>query len=208
MSGSDLILKYFPDLSSEQIHELVTYSTLQRQWNLKINLISRKDIDHLSERHILPSLSIKKAINIPPGSSMLDVGTGGGFPGIPLAILHPEVTFHLIDSVGKKVRAVKSITNSLELKNVSVQQIRAEELHEKYDFVTGRAVKDLRTFSNWVKGNLKRNKEQQCTGGILYLKGGNAKSDEKIPGFKSKIYPLSQFFEEPFFEFKYLVHLS
>ena len=208
MSGSDLILQYFPDLSSEQIHELVTITTLYKEWNLKINLISRKDINHLTERHILPSLSISKAVTLPPKTTVLDVGTGGGFPGIPLAIMHPEVIFHLIDSVGKKVHVVESIANTLELKNVSVQQIRAEELHEKYDFVTGRAVKDLKTFSSWVKGNLKRNKEQQCTGGILYLKGGDAKNDREIPGFKSKIYPLSQFFDEPFFESKYLVHLS
>jgi len=161
---------------------------------------------HFYERHVLSSLAIIKVSGIPSGATLLDVGTGGGFPGVPLAILNPAASFQLIDSTGKKVRVVEHVAQELDLSNVTTQQIRVEELRSQYDYVLGRAVADLPKFVSWVRKNL-RVVNQKFSGGIFYLKGGDEQSAPSIKGFQTKVYPLSAYFAEPFFETKYVLHL-
>lgn len=181
------------------------------QWNSKINLISRKDIDELYVRHILHSLGIARVTGFPPGADILDVGTGGGFPGIPLAILFPETNFHLIDSIGKKITVVKDIVQSLGLENVKAEQIRAEQVKDKYDFIVSRAVTRLKPFYQWVKGKTKKPdmaaQSQEIKNGILYLKGGDLEEELKESQMKYRLFPLSDYFEEDFFETKKVVYL-
>jgi len=203
----ELLEKYFSNLSSHKIEQFRLLQQLYSDWNNKINVVSRKDIDHLYERHVLHSLAIAKIISFKKGTSVLDVGTGGGFPGIPLAILFPECHFHLVDSIGKKITVVKAISDSLKLSNVSAEQIRAEQLNDKYDFIVSRAVTSFPEFYQWVKQKVKSTSVNELKNGILYLKGGDL--NEELQDFftKVKIIKLADFFEEEFFETKKIVYL-
>jgi len=202
-----MLKKYFPNLTDKQLKLYQQAEELYIDWNSKINLISRKDMDHLLERHILHSLGIAKMIEFKPNTKVLDVGTGGGFPGIPLAIMFPQVQFHLVDSIGKKVRVVYDIADKLGLNNVTAQQIRAEELKEDFDFVVSRAVTRLPEFNNWVKKKIKKRSINDIPNGIVYLKGGDIEDEIKGTGKKSKILELKTVFDEDFFETKKVVHL-
>jgi 16S rRNA (guanine527-N7)-methyltransferase len=203
----NIIDKYFPKLSPAQVEAFQKLYPLYSEWNARINVISRKDIDELYERHVLHSLAIARFIKFNPGSSILDVGTGGGFPGIPLAIFFPEVRFHLVDSIGKKIKVVNEIAEGLRLENVTAQQIRAEKLKEQYDFIVSRAVTNLPEFTLWVRGRVATRQRNAIPNGILYLKGGNI--DSEISPFKKKVFiqELSDYFAEEFFSTKKLVYL-
>lgn len=203
----DIILKYFSWLTPEQVSKMNQLFPVYSEWNAKINVISRKDIDQLYEHHVLHSLAIAKFIRFTPGSKILDVGTGGGFPGIPLAILFPECRFHLVDSIGKKIRVVNEVVRALDLKNVKAEQIRAEQLKGKYDFIVSRAVTNLPEFVGWIKKNISPVQQNALPNGIIYLKGGNL--DAEVRPFRKNafIQNLSGYFEEEFFETKKLVHV-
>ena len=202
----DIILKYFPDLSEEQLRQFKLLSVLYKDWNLKINVVSRKDIDELYLRHVLHSLGIAKVLSFLPGSKVLDVGTGGGFPGIPLAILFPETHFHLIDSIGKKIKVVEEVSGGLGLKNILATNARVETDLGQYDFVISRAVAQMETFVNWIKGRVIKKSVHELKNGILYLKGGDLTEElSKFP--KTTVFWLSNYFEEDFFETKSVVHL-
>ena len=203
----DIILKYFPGLNEKQLEQFSQLEALYSDWNSKINVISRKDMDEFYERHVLHSLGIAKLIRFVPGTKILDVGTGGGFPGIPLAILFPEVNFHLVDSIGKKIKVVRNVTEQLNLKNVKAEQIRAEQLIDGYDFVVSRAVTRLPEFVPWVQKNIAKKQMNALPNGILYLKGGDL--TEELKPFRKKVFvqELSSYFEEEFFETKKVVHL-
>jgi len=203
----DLILKYFPKLSSEQINLFQQLEPLYAHWNAQINVISRKDFESFYEHHVLHSLGIAKFTKFVSGTKILDVGTGGGFPGIPLAILFPKVHFHLVDSIGKKIKVVKEVSEALQLYNVRTEQIRAEQLTEKYDFIVSRAVTRLPEFVRWVSKNTAHQQKNSVSNGILYLKGGDL--TQEIKPYRKKVYvqDLSAYFEEEFFETKKIVHL-
>lgn len=202
----ELILKYFPDLTEKQIAQFKALEDLYKDWNLKINVVSRKDIDELYLRHVLHSLAIAKVINFEDGSSLMDVGTGGGFPGIPLAILFPNCQFHLVDSINKKLNVVREVIAGLELENVKVTHTRVEEINETYDFIISRAVAAMPTFVHWVKGKIAKAQNNDLKNGILYLKGGDL--TEELQDYQTTtIYNISDFFEEDFFETKKVVHL-
>lgn len=201
------ILKYFPEISALQKDQFEALKSLYEQWNAAINVISRKDIDNLYERHVLHSLGIARVISFAPGSQILDAGTGGGFPGIPLAILFPEVDFHLVDSIGKKIKVVNAVAEALDLKNVSTEHCRTEELNGRYDFVVSRAVASLPEFTGWVKKNISRKSINPLHNGILYLKGGDVSAELKESDGKYQICKLSRYFEETYFETKSVVHL-
>ncbi len=202
------LIKYFPDLSPKQIELFEQLQPLYAEWNAQINVISRKDFSEFYERHVLHSLAIAKLIRFTPGTKILDVGTGGGFPGIPLAILFPKVQFHLVDSIGKKIKVVNEVADSLRLMNVKAEQIRAEQLKDKYDFVVSRAVTRLPEFVNWIQKNISAKQKNALPNGILYLKGGDL--TEEIKPFNRNIFVLniSEYFDEEFFETKKVVHLS
>tara|TARA_B100000767_G_C19774047_1_gene541614 strand:+ start:1943 stop:2560 length:618 start_codon:yes stop_codon:yes gene_type:complete len=202
----NIIENYFPDLSSHKKKQFTQLESLYREWNEKINVISRKDIAELYERHVLHSLSIACLIEFAPGSQILDVGTGGGFPGIPLAILFPQVDFYLIDSIGKKIKVVTEVSQALDLRNIEARHQRAQEFKRPVDFVISRAVTKMDVFVPWVKKNIAKKSQHNLQNGILYLKGGNLKEElQEFP--KAKIFKLSDFFEEEFFETKKIVHL-
>ena len=201
------ILKYFPEITTEQIAQFEQMGPLYTEWNSKINLVSRKDIDEIYTRHILHSLAIAKVIQFPSGASVLDVGTGGGFPGIPLAVLFPEVSFHLVDSIGKKIKVVNQVAEALELKNVKGTIGRAEELKVKYDFVVSRAVTRLKPFYGWVKGKFNKQSAHQMKNGIFYLKGGDLKEELTESKLRYKLFKLPDYFEEEFFETKQVVYV-
>lgn len=202
----ELILKYFPDLTEKQIAQFEALEDLYKDWNLKINVVSRKDIDELYLRHVLHSLAIAKVINFEDGSSLMDVGTGGGFPGIPLAILFPNCQFHLVDSINKKLNVVREVMAGLELENVKVTHTRVEEINETYDFIISRAVAAMPTFVHWVKGKIAKAQNNDLKNGILYLKGGDL--TEELQDYQTTtIYNISDFFKEDFFETKKVVHL-
>lgn len=203
----DIILKYFLKLREKQIGQIRSLADLYADWNQKINVISRKDFSSLYEKHVLHSLAIAKFVRFTPGTEILDVGTGGGFPGIPLAIFFPESKFHLVDSIGKKIKVVKGVTQSLGLKNVTCEQIRAEQIKKKYDFVVSRAVTRLPEFVPWVKNNISQRQKNAIPNGILYLKGGDIRAELKPFKNNSFVQELSQYFNEEFFETKKLVHL-
>jgi 16S rRNA (guanine527-N7)-methyltransferase len=203
----ELIRRFFPDLSAEQDEQFSKLFELYPYWNERINLISRKDIEHLEERHILHSLAIAKVIRFKPGTKILDVGTGGGFPGIPLAIMFPEVDFVLIDSIGKKIKVVNEISGSLGLKNVKGIQIRAEEVVGEFDFIVSRAVTRLPEFVNWVRDKLSKTKFNSLENGILYLKGGDIDAEMKATRHAYAIYDLEVYFPLDFFNTKKLVYL-
>lgn len=202
----DIILKYFPDLTDSQKEQFQLLRSLYEDWNLKINVVSRKDIDELYLRHVLHSLGIAKIQSFKPGAQILDVGTGGGFPGIPLAILFPEVQFHLVDSIGKKIKVVEEVVEGLQLQNVKATNDRVENVPGKYDFIVSRAVAQMETFAHWVKDKVAKKSAHDLKNGILYLKGGDL--TEELQSFpKATIYPLAEYFEEDFFETKSVVHL-
>ena len=202
----NIIEHYFPNLSERKKKQFTQLESLYGEWNEKINVISRKDIAELYERHVLHSISIARLIEFAPGSQILDVGTGGGFPGIPLSILFPQVDFYLIDSIGKKIKVVQEITNALDLRNVEARHQRAQEFKRPVDFVVSRAVTKMDDFVPWVKKNIAKKSKHNLPNGILYLKGGDLKDELKsFP--KATVFPLSDFFEEPFFETKKIVHV-
>jgi len=204
----DIILKYFPDLTEKQIELFQQLEPLYADWNAKINVISRKDFSEFYERHVLHSLGIAKFTKFVGKTKVLDVGTGGGFPGIPLAIMFPEVNFHLVDSIGKKIKVVNGVAGALGLKNVRAEQIRAEELKEKYDFVVSRAVTRLPEFVPWVRKNISKKSMNAMPNGIIYLKGGDLTQEVK-PFSKKNIFVqnLEEYFDEAFFETKKVLHL-
>jgi 16S rRNA (guanine527-N7)-methyltransferase len=200
------ILKQFPDLSDNQILQFQKLQSLYEDWNAKINVISRKDIDELYTRHVLHSLGIAKIIEFRPGSKIMDVGTGGGFPGIPLAILYPEVDFYLIDVIAKKIKVVNEVAAGLGLKNVKAEQKRAELVKQEFDFIVSRAVTNMPDFVSWVDGKITKKQNHELANGILYLKGGDL--TEELAAFpKATQYNLSDFFSDEFFETKKVVHL-
>ena len=202
----ELIQKYFPNLTEEQITQFAALQELYKDWNLKINVVSRKDIEELYLRHVLHSMGIAKIQEFKPDARILDVGTGGGFPGIPLAILFPETHFHLVDSIGKKIKVVDEVVGGLKLKNVMTTNARVEEIKGNYDFIVSRAVAAMPTFVHWVKGKIAKTSRHELKNGILYLKGGDL--NEELQDYKSaKIYNLSEYFSEGFYETKKLVHL-
>lgn len=202
----EFILKYFPELTEVQISQFQQLEALYHDWNSKINVISRKDIDQLYVKHVLHSLAIAKIQKFEPGTYILDVGTGGGFPGIPLAILFPETRFYLIDVILKKINVVKAVAESLELKNVKAEQIRAENVKGDFDFIVSRAVTNMPDFVSWIKDKIKKQQKHELKNGILYLKGGDL--TEELASFpKAKEYNISDFFEDDFFETKKVVHL-
>jgi 16S rRNA (guanine527-N7)-methyltransferase len=201
------IIKYFPDLTEKQLEQFARLETLYTEWNAKINVISRKDIEELYTRHVLHSLGIAKVMSFKPGASVLDVGTGGGFPGIPLAILFPETNFYLIDVIAKKIKVVQEIASALGLKNVRAEQKRAETVNEEFDFIVSRAVTNMPDFVKWVRGKVKKDQNHDLPNGILYLKGGDL--TEELQVFQRvTIYNLSDYFEDEFFETKKVVHLA
>lgn len=201
------IFHYFPDLTQRQKDQFGDLMPLYRDWNDKINVISRKDIDNLYVNHVLHSLAIAKIITFKPGSHILDVGTGGGFPGIPLAILFPEATFHLVDSIGKKITVVKNIGDALGLTNVTAEQIRAEQLKGEYDFVVSRAVTRLKEFYQWVHRRAKKKSLHDLHNGILYLKGGDLTEELGELKHPSRLFPIPDYFDEEFFQTKYVVYV-
>jgi 16S rRNA (guanine527-N7)-methyltransferase len=199
-------LKYFPNLSENQIVQFQKLGPLYHDWNSKINVISRKDIDELYVKHVLHSLGIAKVMEFQPKSTVLDVGTGGGFPGIPLAILFPETRFYLIDVIAKKIKVVNEVATALGLKNVKAEQLRAENVKSDFDFIVSRAVTNMPDFVSWIKDKIKKQNNHGLKNGILYLKGGDL--TEELKDFpKATLYNLSDYFSEEFFETKKVVHL-
>ena len=201
-----LILKYFPEITDEQKQQFEKLEKLYTEWNEKINVISRKDMDGLYEKHILHSLGIAKVMPFADGTKVLDVGTGGGFPGIPLAILFTEVSFTLIDSIGKKIKVVEAVSEGLGLKNVTTVHGRAEKLKEKFHFVVSRAVTQMPEFLRWLKGKFEKEQFNEKHNGVLYLKGGDLA--EELAGLRCEIFQLKNYFEEEFFDTKKVVYLS
>ena len=204
----ELINKYFAGLEKDKEEKLKALLPLYQDWNEKINLISRKDMDCFYEHHVLHSLSIAKFVNFKDSTSVLDVGTGGGFPGIPLAILFPHVQFYLIDSIGKKIKVVNAVVEELGLKNVRTSQIRVEEVKEKFDFIVSRAVTNLDEFYRWVRNKISKDNFNHIHNGILYLKGGDVASEVKSIKAKIRIKNISDYFEEEYFTEKKIVYIS
>ena len=202
----ELILKYFPDLTEDQIIKFKKLEALYHDWNIKINVVSRKDIDELYLRHVLHSLAIAKVIQFKDGSKIMDVGTGGGFPGIPLAILFPDCSFHLVDSIAKKLKVVDEVVEGLQLTNVKTTHTRVEDINDTYDFIVSRAVAAMPTFVRWVKGKIAKKQNNHLKNGILYLKGGDL-SEELNDYTKATIYNISNFYNEEFFDTKKVVYL-
>jgi 16S rRNA (guanine527-N7)-methyltransferase len=205
--GTQLILSYFPSLSEKQTEQFDRLLELYEDWNSKINVISRKDMDQFYVHHVLHSLGIAKVMSFQPGTKVLDIGTGGGFPGIPLAILFPDTHFHLVDSIGKKITVVKEVAKALKLGNVEAQQTRAESLVRKYDFVISRAVTRMINFYPWVKGKIKREDFNEFQNGILYLKGGDVDEEMEELDKSYVTYHLEDYFKEDFFETKKVVYM-
>lgn len=202
----DIILKYFPDLSENQIFQFSKLEELYTFWNAQINVISRKDIEELKVKHVLHSLGIAKIQAFKSGTRILDVGTGGGFPGIPLAILFPDTHFHLVDSIGKKIKVVKEIAMALDLKNVKAEAVRAEEVKDEFDFIVSRAVTNMDDFVKWTRNKIAKKQKHELKNGILYLKGGDL--TEELQHFpNAKLFNLTDYFEDEFFETKKVVHI-
>lgn len=204
--STTLLLKYFPDLTEKQIEQFSKLEDLYHEWNEKINVISRKDMESLYEKHILHSLGIAKVMEFAPGTRVLDIGTGGGFPGIPLAILFPETEFTLIDSIGKKITVVKAVAEGVGLQNVNAIHGRAEKLKEKFHFVVSRAVTQMPEFLKWLKGKFEKEQFNPKHNGVLYLKGGELA--EELAGIRCEIFNLKNYFDEEFFDTKKVVYVS
>lgn len=204
---SEIIYRYFPDLTEKQKEQFERLEGLYTEWNAQINVISRKDIDMLYERHVLHSLGIAKVCRFADDSEVLDVGTGGGFPGIPLAILFPEVSFHLVDAVGKKIKVVEEVAAGLGLTNVKAEHQRVEQLRGTYDFIVSRAVTRMGPFLGWVQNKINRNHFSSLDNGILYLKGGDLGEEMKEVRRKFRIYDLKDYFQEEFFDTKKVVYI-
>jgi len=202
------IIKYFPDLTATQKSRFENLGELYNYWNQRINLISRKDIKSLYLHHILHSLSIARVIQFNPHTRIIDIGTGGGFPGIPLSILFPEAQFYFIDSIGKKIKAVQAIIAALGLKNCHAKKIRAENINDQYDFIIGRAVTNLSQFVKTISDKVSNKCSNSLDNGILYLTGGNITEEIKSLPYKTEIFNISSFFKEPFFETKIIVYIN
>lgn len=203
-----LIEHYFPDLSPLQLQQFAALEGLYQTWNAQINVISRKDTDHFYERHVLHSLAIAKIIQFLPGASVLDIGTGGGFPGIPLAILFPEVQFHLVDSIGKKIKVVQEVAGHLGLQNVEASHVRAENVKDRYDFIVSRAVTQMPIFLTWVKGKSAKKNLHLFKNGVFYLKGGDLSEELAGLRYPAKEFPIADFYTEEFFETKKVVYVQ
>ena len=203
----DNILKLFPNLTNNQIQQFSKLAELYTFWNAQINVISRKDIEDLYTRHVLHSLGIAKVQPFNPKSKILDIGTGGGFPGIPLAIMFPESNFYLVDSIGKKIKVVNEVVESLGLKNVKAKHMRAENVKGEFDFIVSRAVTKMDDFVKWTKGKIAKKQQHEIKNGILYLKGGDFKDELVALKRKYKIYEISDFFSEEYYQTKKLIHL-
>ena len=207
MQDSSIIEKYFPQLTENQKEQFKQLGSLYEEWNEKINVISRKDIDNLYTNHILHSLAIAKVISFQPEATILDVGTGGGFPGIPLAILFPEAEFHLVDSIGKKITVVKEVAQAIGLQNLNAEQIRAEQVPYKYDFIVSRAVTRMSEFYGWIRTKAKKESHHTLDNGILYLKGGDVTEEMDELKKPYAVYGLTDFFKEDFFETKKIIYV-
>jgi 16S rRNA (guanine527-N7)-methyltransferase len=201
-----IIHKYFPELTEKQIEQFTDLQELYEHWNAQINVISRKNMDTLYTNHILHSLAIAKVIQFEKGTKILDIGTGGGFPGIPLAILFPEVDFLLVDSIGKKIKVVNEVSNAIGLNNVRTLHERAENINKTFDFVVSRAVTNMTDFKKWVKGKFNKKHNNSLKNGILYLKGGDL--SEELRGISHSKYEIADLFEEEFFETKKVIYIS
>jgi 16S rRNA (guanine527-N7)-methyltransferase len=205
---SERLFEYFPELTTLQKQQFEQLPQLYNFWNNQINVISRKDIEQLFERHVLHSLGIAKVISFLPGEKVLDVGTGGGFPGIPLAILFPETDFYLVDSIGKKIKVVQEVAAALGLQNVRAAHLRAEQTDEKFDYVISRAVTRLHEFYPWVRGKFTKSTNNTLPSGILYLKGGDLTEEIKESGLKVQQFYLKDYFTEEFFETKQVIYIK
>ena len=205
-SEFDQILSYFPHLSDQQQDQLARLYPLYHEWNARINVISRKDIDHLYLHHVLHSLAIAKVVNFHPGTDVLDIGTGGGFPGIPLAILFPKTQFYLVDSIGKKIKIVQAVSEELSLKNVRSDHMRAEKVKGRYDFVVSRAVAHLKMLYNWSRNKVKTKSQHDLYNGLLALKGGNLTEEVKEVQLNYASYPINDFFSEAYFKEKFVLY--
>lgn len=203
----DQIIKYFPELTQRQREQFAAMVPLYEDWNSKINLISRKDMDNFVEHHVLHSLAIAKVQPFKSMAEILDVGTGGGFPGIPLAIMFPDARFYLIDSIGKKIKVVQDVIAQLDLKNCRAEQIRAEQVEGDFDFIVSRAVTALPEFVGWVRGKVSKTNYHKLRNGILYLKGGDLEEELRPLKRRPRIYEISDFFEEAYFETKKVIYL-
>ncbi len=203
----DLLLKYFPELTERQREQFAALLPLYEDWNAKINVISRKDMANFYEHHVLHSLAIAKVQPFKTQAEILDVGTGGGFPGIPLAIMYPHSNFYLVDSIGKKIKVVQNVAASLELNNVRAEQIRAEQVQGEFDFIVSRAVTDLSQFTQWVRGKVSDIHYHHLRNGILYLKGGDLTQELAPFAKKVRTWNIAEFFEEEFFQTKQVIYL-
>lgn len=204
---SSILFNYFPHLSLQQQDQFHQLEELYTHWNSQINVISRKDIDKLYVHHILHSLAIAKVVSFLPGEKVLDVGTGGGFPGIPLAILFPETNFHLVDSIGKKIKVVKEVSEAIGLKNLKASHARAEQIDENFDFIVSRAVTQLKDFFPWIRNKFNKSSNNILKNGVLYLKGGDLAQEISESGIKKITqYPISSYFAEEYFETKYVLY--
>jgi 16S rRNA (guanine527-N7)-methyltransferase len=206
--NSDNLTKYFPNLTPVQQGQYGQLFQLYTYWNEQINVVSRKDIDMLYERHVLHSLGIAKVMPFLPGEQVLDIGTGGGFPGIPLAIMFPQTNFHLVDSIGKKIKVVQEVAKAIGLQNVEATHARAEQVPGKFDFAVSRAVTQLKDFYPWVKDKFNKQSKNQLPNGILYLKGGDLQHEIAESGLKVRQYALKDYFDEEFFETKQVVDVK
>lgn len=202
------LLKYFPNLSQQQLDQYELLAKEFLSWNEKINLISRKDTENLFEHHILHSLAIAKVCKFKPQCEVMDIGTGGGFPGLPLAIMFPETKFYLVDSIGKKIKVVQALIETLGLKNVKAEQIRAENVNRQFDFIVSRAVTYLPDFMQWTKGKISKIQYHDLANGVLYLKGGDLTEELSTIKNKIKIYDIDNYFEEEFFQTKKVIHVK
>ncbi len=207
--NSEIISRYFPNLSDLQKEQFNALGDLYNHWNAQINVISRKDIEQLYHHHVLHSLAIAKVLEFLPDEKVLDVGTGGGFPGIPLAILFPQTKFHLVDSIGKKIKVVNEVAAAIKLKNLTSSHARAEQVDDQFNFVVSRAVTQLKDFYPWVRKKFKNQSGNKLKNGVLYLKGGDLADELTNSGLKNiRLYPINDYFNEDFFANKFVIYFS